>query len=266
MFFKLSFKLITIFFLVILSAFILPGDVYRFVPNDNFKPGERYEYKVKYSFIPIGLATVDVNEKIYSVNNRPCYRINVFGRTSGVTDLFKIRNTYLSYVDTSAIIPHKFIYSAREGNYKRDQTIVFNHLTGKAIRTEKEVKKTFEIPKYIQDVVSGYYYLRTINYQKFAVGQTTEAPMFFADELYQMKVKYKGRKVLKTDFGKINVILLNPILPPNGLFDGDEAIRIYVSDDKNRVPLLMEVDLKVGQAIMELKSYSGNRYPFAFKN
>lgn len=262
---RLSITQTTLFAFFIFCSFCFISDSYRTIHNENFKVGERYEYKVKYSFVPIGLATIDVNEKIFTLNNRPCFRINFFGRTTGVTEVFKIRNTYLSYVDTAAIIPHKFIYSAREGNYKRDQTIVFNQLTGKATRTEKEAKKTFDVPKNIQDVISGFYYLRTIDYRKFAVGQTTEAPLFFADELYQMKVKYRGKRVLKTDFGKINVLLLNPVLPPNSLFEGEEAIKIYVSDDKNKVPLLMEVELKVGSATMELKNFSGNKYPFSFK-
>ena len=111
---------------LVLCSFTLAGD-YRTIPNDSFKAGESYDYKVKYGFLTIGEAEVDVDEKIYLVNNRPCYKVNVLGKTAGMTDVFKVRNTYRSYVDTLAFLPHKFIYSARENSYKRDQVMSFDH-------------------------------------------------------------------------------------------------------------------------------------------
>lgn len=247
--------------LLTLSSFVL-GDNYRYVQNTSFKAGEYFEYKVKFGFLPVGEAQVDVSPQIYIANNRPCYRINVLGRTTGLTDLFKIRNIYRTYLDTSAILPQKFVYSARENNYTRDQTITFNHQANTALREEKTEKRTFKVPDNIHDVVSGYYFLRIVDFSKMKIGETVTAPLFFADEIYQMKVKYNGKGTVRTRYGKINVIKINPILPPNGMFDGEDAIRVWVSDDKNRVPIKIEVDFAVGGASMELKEYRNVRYPF----
>lgn len=250
---------------VAFAAFAFVGEGYRYIPNDSFKAGEKYEYRVKFGFVNIGIANVNVNDRIYTINNRPCYRITVFGRTSGVTDVFRVRNTYLSYVDTLAIVPHQFVYNAREGDYKREQTIYFNQLRSKATIVDKNEKQNFNLPKYCQDVVSGYYFLRTLPFEKMRNGEIVEAPMLFAGELYNMKVKYKGRKTIKTKFGKINVFEIDPILPNNDLFNGSEAIKVYVSDDKNRVPIEIFVDFKVGSATMELKSFKNQRYAFDWR-
>jgi hypothetical protein len=256
---------IIILIAVICCNFAFIGDSYRYLENDSFQAGEKYDYRVKFGFVSIGLANVKVSEKIYTMNNRPCYRIAVFGRTSGIIDVFKIRNTYLSYVDTLAIIPHQFIYNAREGNFKRDQTIYFNHQRTSATRIENDEKKKFDVPKYCQDVVSGYYFLRTLPFENMRIGEVISAPMFFSDELYNLKVKFKGRKTINTKFGKIKVFEINPILPPNDLFDGPDAIKVYVSDDKNRVPIEIFIDFKVGSATMELKGYKNQRYPFEWR-
>lgn len=256
---------IFIFAALIGCNFAFWGDNYRYVENDSFQVGEKYDYRVKFGFVNIGLANVKVSEKIYSMNNRPCYRVAVFGRTAGVTDVFKVRNSYQSYVDTLAIIPHQFIYNAREGNYKRDQTIFFNHQQTTATRLEKNERKNFNVPKYCQDVVSGYYFLRTLPFERMRVGEVVTAPLFFADELYNLKVKFKGRKIIQTKFGKIKVFEINPILPPNDLFNGADAIKVYVSDDKNRVPIEIYVDFKIGSASMELKDYKNQRYPFDWR-
>jgi hypothetical protein len=46
------------------------------------------------------------------------------------------------------------------------------------------------------------------------------------------------------------------------MFEGEDAIRIWVSDDKNHVPIKIEVDFAVGGATMELKNYRNTKYEF----
>jgi hypothetical protein len=254
-------KILFIGLLTITCSFVV-GDSYRNLPNTSFKAGEYFEYKVKYGFLSIGDATVDVSPQIYSVNNRPCYRVNIFGRTTGLTDLFRIRNTYRSYLDTAAILPQKFLMSLHENNYKKEQTITFDHTTNSAVREQEKDKKDFKLPDNVHDVVSGYYYLRMIDFSKVKPGEVVSSNMFFDDEIYNMKVKYTGKGTIRTRFGKINVIKLNPMLPKNSMFEGEDAIRIWVSDDKNRVPIRIEVDFAVGSATMELKNYRNTRYGF----
>jgi len=253
------------FFIILLfCSFTFVGD-FRTIQNDSFKAGESYDYKVKYGFLTIGEAEVDVDKKIYAVNNRPCFKVNVVGKTAGLTDVFKVRNTYRSYVDTLAFIPHRFIYSARENSYKRDQVINFDHHKNEVIKVEKEQSKTFTVPNNIQDVISGYYFLRTVDFSKFTIGQTITSPLFFDEELYSMKIKYAGKGIVHTRFGKMRVLKLNPILPKNDLFKGENAIRIWVSDDRNRVPLKIEIDFSFGTIDMEIKNYKGVKYPFVWK-
>jgi hypothetical protein len=111
-------------------------------------------------------------------------------------------------------------------------------------------------------VISGYYFLRTLNFDNIKIGEVVEVPTFFSGEVYPMRVKYGGKGVVKTRFGKINVIKLNPILPENKLFKGENSIRIWVSDDENKVPVKVEVDLWIGAIEMDLQTYKGLRQPF----
>jgi hypothetical protein len=241
------------------------GDSYRYLQNNSFKAGEYFEYKVKYGFLSVGDATVDVSPQIFLVNNRPCYRVNIFGRTTGLTDVFHIRNTYRSYLDTSAILPQKFLMDLQENNYHKEQTIFFDHIANAAVREQNKERKSFKLPDNIHDVVSGYYYLRTIDFSKVKAGEAVSSNMFFDDEIYNMKVRFNGKGVIRTRFGKINVIKLNPVLPKNSMFEGEDAIRIWVSDDRNRVPIRIEVDFSVGSATMELKDYRNTKYAFDWK-
>ncbi|OIN59266.1 DUF3108 domain-containing protein [Arsenicibacter rosenii] len=241
------------------------ANAYRRIVNNSFGPGERIEYRVHYGFINAAEATVDVAPALYKVNDRPCFKVNVFGRTTGAFDLVtRVRDTWRSYVDTGAILPQRFYRNIQEGNYRKEENVTFNHFSNTAKSEEKVDTDVFKVPDNVHDVVSGYFFLRTIDFNKFGIGQVIEVPAFFDDKIYNMKVKYQGKAVLKTKFGKINVIKLNPVMPPNGFFKDEDSIRIWVSDDNNKVPMKVEVDLAIGSLDMDIRDYGGLKQDFRF--
>lgn len=247
-----------------LTAFA-PENTYRRVVNRSFQTGEHLEYKVHYSIFNAAEATVDVAPALYRVNDRPCYRVNVYGRTVGAFDLVtRIRDTWRSYIDTSAILPHKFYTNIQEGNYRKEENVTFNHVNNTAKAEEKTEKDLFKVPDNVHDLISGYYYLRTIDFNRMAVGQTVEVQAFFDEEIYNMKVRYRGKETIKTKFGRINVLKLNPVLPQNKLFKGEDAIRIWVSDDENKIPVKVEAELLLGAMEMDLKKHQGLRNDLRF--
>lgn len=257
--------LIGIGILSVLSTGFMAMNAYRRVPNNSFGPGEHLEYRVHYGFINAAEAVVDVSPTLYKVNDRPCYRVNVDGRTVGAFDLVtRIRDTWRSYIDTSAILPQKFYTSLQENKYRKEENITFNHETNTVKAEERTEKDVFKVPDNVHDLISGYYFLRTIDFNKLSSGQIIEVPAFYDDTIYNMKVRYRGKDVVKAKGGKINVIKLNPVLPSNQLFKEEEAIRIYVSDDANKVPVKVEVDFFVGSMVMDLKQNSGLKQPLKY--
>lgn len=249
----------------IIACLLLPLALLGFRSSqNNFQMGEEYNYRIKYGILTIGSANVSVDTRTYQVNGLPCYKINIHGRTEGITDLFRVRNTYTSFMDTINYLPQKFEYSARENNYRRDQVLYFDHNKNVVVKREKESVDTYNVPDNIHDVISGYYSLRHVDFSQYSMGQTYSAPLFFDDEYYRFRVKYAGRGTVKTRFGKINVLKLNPVLPDNKLFKGEDAIRVWVSDDRNRVPVKIEVDFSFGTVVMEIRKYKKNLFPFSW--
>jgi hypothetical protein len=233
-------------------------NAYRRVVNTSFGPGEHLEYRVHYGFLNAAEAIVDVSPTVYKVNERPCYRVNVDGRTVGAFDLVtRIRDTWRSYIDTSAILPQKFYSNLQENNYRKEENITFNHEANTVKAEERTERDVFKVPDNVHDFISGYYFLRTFDFSRISNGQVIELPAFYDDTVYNMKVRYRGKDVIKTKFGKINVLKLNPVLPQNKLFKDEESIRIFVSDDANKVPVKVEVDLWVGSMVMDLKRNGG---------
>lgn len=260
-------KVVVIFALVALSITgFTVADSYRRVINTSFGPGEHIEYRVHYGFINAAEAVVDVAPTLYNVNNRPCYKVNVFGRTTGAFDLVtKVRDTWRSYIDTTAILPQRFYTSIQENRYRKEENMTFNHLNNTVRAEERTEKDLFKVPDNVHDVVSSYYFLRTINFNKLATGQVIEVPAFYDDTVYNMKVRYRGKEMVKTKFGKTNAIKISPVVT-NNFFKGDDSILIWVSDDANKIPLKVEVELAIGSLDMDIRAFGGLKQDIKFMN
>lgn len=227
-------------------------------PPKHFGLGERVEYRIHYGFINAAEARVDVAKNISRVNGRPCYRINVFGRTTGAFDVFtKVRDTWRSFVDTTTLEPHQFYRNIRENSYRKEETTYFDRRLNKVTTKTKDTTMVFDVPYNIHDIISGYYFIRTLNFDGKKEGDTMDIPIFLSDEVFRMKVKYAGRETIKTKYGRIKVFKLHPIMPKNKLFKGENAIRLWISDDPNKIPVKIEADLLIGSLAMDLKYYSG---------
>ena len=46
-------------------------------------------------------------------------------------------------------------------------------------------------------------------------------------------------------------------MPKNKLFDGEDAISVYLSDDKNKIPVLIQAEMFVGAVKIDLYKYKG---------
>lgn len=234
----------------------------RTIVHNSFGTGEHIEYRVHYGIFNAAEAIVDVDDKLQSVNNRPCYRVDVWGKTTGAFDLItRVRDNWRSFIDTTAILPQKFYQKKQEGNYRKEEQYLFDHqdntVRSAELNEPNAEKYEMKVPDNVQDVVSGYYFLRTIDFNRYRAGDVISVKAFFDRQIYDMKMVFKGKEVLKTKFGKINVVKIKPIVPPNKFFDGDEPISIWVTDDQNKVPVKVEIDLAIGSLDVDLRSYSG---------
>jgi hypothetical protein len=237
-----------------------------------FGCGEKLEFRVHYGFINAGEATIQIYPQMYEVNNLVCYKAGVSGRSVGAFDLaLRIRDEWVTYMDTATSSPQKFYRDVEEGKYRLKEFVHYNYTTEIAT-VDREGKnghdksrKEYTITKNVQDIVSGFYFLRTINFNKLKIGDTIRTEAFFEDKTYDFQIKFMGRGIVDTKFGEIEAIKLSPIMPDNKLFEGGYSIRMWISDDKNKIPVKIEADMFVGAVEMDLKTYQGLRYPITFK-
>ena len=239
----------------------------RKVDNESFSKGEKITYLAHYGFVNAGRATVKTDKSIHYRNNRPCYKVDVDGWTVGVFSLgYKVKDKWRTYIDTTAIIPQQFYRDISENKYRLEETTYFDHKRNKVrvktLKNGKNKDRSFDIPEYAQDLVSGYFYLRTMDFENMKVGTKFRIDGFFEDKTYDFDIKFKGKEIIKTKFGKIHAYKLEPIMPDNKLFDGEDSILFWVSADQNRIPLKIRAKMFIGAFEVEVTEYEGLKSDF----
>jgi hypothetical protein len=237
----------------------------KLLPVKTFALGENVEYRVHYGFITAGEATMRVYKSLGKVGKKPCFKIEVEGKTTGAFDKFlSIKDIWGTMLDTGMYHPLQSYRYIEEGNYRLKEVVNYDYTNKKALVSHNDEKREVKLPGIVQDMVSGYYYFRLVDYSQLREGDVINVTGMFEEKVYNLKVKYSGKERIKTKFGRINAIVLTPQLPENKLFDGENAVQFFVSDDQNRIPLKIRAELVVGAVELDIKAYSGLKYPIKF--
>lgn len=251
---------------IVVIIFLSYGSFGQAQKNSSFRQGEELLFKVSYGFFDAAEARMIVQPQVVPFNNRPTYKIDVFGQTLGVFKLFKVNDNWGSYVDTAQMIPHQSYRHIEEGRYRKHEKITFDHQKKKAFvklfdRENKDLveSKEYQIPAEVQDIVSGFYFLRTMDMKKFKQGDVITLTGFFDKEVYTIKMVYEKKEKVETNIGIFNAYVLSPIIPKNKLFRGEQPVTVWVSDDQNKIPLRIKAKLMIGSLDMEIMDAKGLR-------
>jgi len=242
-----------------------------YTENKSFGTGEKIVYKVFYNWNFVWLSAGEVTFDVTETENE--YRIAATGRTySSYEWFFKVRDYYFTYIDKETLLPHTFIRDVQEGGYTIYDKVKFDQdlANGTSLRGKtKEVAelKSFEFENCMHDMLSLIYKMRNIDYDELAEGNAIKTKMFLDMETYNLDIRMKGKEPKKWVKGQgyFNTFKISPELIAGEVFDEDAQMNIWVSDDDNRIPLIIESPVSVGSVKVVLKEYSGLKHPFSSK-
>ncbi len=248
----------------LLLLLFLFNTVFMMAQDRAYGDGEFFKFRVHYGFVTAGYATLSV--KSTSLRGKPVYHVKGYGETVGVSSwFFAVKDDYQSYIDKEENIPYKFIRKIDEGGYTKDTEIDFNHTTHKARVNDKKHNEIeeFSFPEDTQDMISAFYFLRNkLDTKNIQVGQTVEMNMFFDKENYKFRLKFLGKEVIKTNFGKVACLIFRPYVQSGRVFKEKESLTVWISDDDNKIPMLIKADLAVGSLKATLTQFKGLQHSF----
>lgn len=240
----------------------LPNDEFCGIRNSAFNAGEQVTFHVYYAvagvFIHAGDAVFTNNLEM--LNGKPVYHVTGDGKTNPSYDwIYKVRDKYESFIDTATLQPYKFIRNVNEGGYKKYENITFNRTANTAVTSNG----VFKVPDCIQDVLSSMYYARNVDFDKYKPEDKIPFSMFLDNEVFNMYIRYLGKETIKTRYGKFRAIKFKPLLLKGTIFEGGEKMTVWVSDDKNHIPLRVESPIVVGSVKIDMMSHRNLRYPLS---
>ena len=221
--------------------------------NEAFKAGEVLSYRLHYGFIDAGVAIIEVLPEVKDFGGHKVYHIVGNGYSKGTFNwFFKVKDRYETYIDKDALVPWYFVRRCNEGGYIITQDYLFNHYTKKVDIGGGE---KFDVPQGIQDMLSSFYYARNLDFRDAKEGNIYEIPSFVDKKVWTLKIKYVGKETIDTDVGKFRCIKFRPIIQTGRIFKKEEDLNVWITDDKNHIPIRAQAKILVGSIKMDLTSY-----------
>ena len=229
-----------------------------------FKSGEKLEYKLNYGFFNASYASLTLKDEV--LDGKKVLRATSIGRTTGLARLFfKVDDIYETFFPKEKVKPVKSIRDIYEGGYEREAETTYDYKNNKALFYDKlkNIKKEFNIHPDIQDIISTFYYLRKhFDIASLKPNDLIYVDIFFDEEIYPFKMMFLGIERIKTKFGIVECMKLRPYMESGRVFRDNEGIKIWVTNDDNRVPIKVKADLRVGSIVANLVSFRGLANPF----
>ena len=237
----------------------------REVSNKAFQKGEYLKYRIHYGFIDAGIATLEVKPKSYRKKGRKCLHIVMKNETTGLFDTFyRVRDTYESYTDEKALISWQFNRDIQEGKYKSYREIHFDHSQGKAEYHKNSGEIVMhDVPPNVQDVISTYYFARaSYDHKELKPGSKISLRNFIDETNFELEARVEKRETIKVNGEKFKALRLKVMIEEAGLITDGSKITLWVSDDKNLIPLAFKSKLLIGSIRADLVEYKNLKNPF----
>jgi hypothetical protein len=223
---------------------------YRKISNPAFGVGEYLEFNITYGFLPAGTAIMQIPGTV-EYNGRHCYQIVTIATSNDfLSKFYTVRDTVESYIDAEGIFPYYFRKHLREGGYRIDRSTFFDQRVHVAI-TGTDSISTYA---FVQDVLSSLYFIRT---QKLIPGKDILIDNHTDKKNYPLRVIVHGREKVEVPAGEFNCVVVEPVMRYEGIFKAKGSIKIWLTDDRFKIPVKMQSEVVVvGSISVKLKKYT----------
>jgi len=106
--------------------------------------------------------------------------------------------------------------------------------------------------------MSCYFYARNLELKNLKKGEILTFPTFVDSEIFDLKIKFLGKENIKIHAGKFKALKFCPVVQKGRVFEDEESLTVWISDDYNKLPLLVKAKIWVGSIKMELTEVNGN--------
>ena len=238
--------------------------------NDAILPGEHLTYELKFNWkfiwVPAGKAQMDLKSTTYQ--GKPCYKTELLSVSNKKVDFFfKMRDT-LTCITTERLEPLFFRKGAEEGSRYTVDEVHFSYRNNKCIVDQQRMRpgrqtivKKDTLDECVYDMLSILLQARSFDPTSYKVGDKILFPMATGKKVEEQTLIYRGKEIFKAENGVKYRCLVFSLVEYDKKKKEKEVITFYVTDDKNHLPVRLDLYLNFGSAKAFLETVEGNRHP-----
>lgn len=241
-----------------------------------FRPGEELTYTASYSaaIVTTDVATITFRTEAEKLEGVPCYKITAHGITRPFYSVFfKMDDTYETWLEQATLRPLLATSEIKEGSYRYRSRIAFNWKAGLAYTFGKNLKKGYEsggtrpVKATDFDPVAHFFNLRSQPAMSaMKPGQRGWLNLVMTDTVRTIEYRFLGREVIDAPAtGQVRCLKFTCQLAPGDgeSFEEGTDFFVWISDDKNRIPIYLETPIRVGRVQATLSEWKNLAHPFS---
>jgi len=223
-----------------------------------FPAGEILNFRIAWGFIEAGEAQMVAARMADGSRQLRAYAWN-----NGLFEsLYRVSDTIVSTLDPQQFQPLHFSKILNEGGWHSRSLIEFDQKRGRANLADtvldgkglpkpgRSTDTTVALDGLSFDILSAFYYFRTLPLQ---VGKSHELLAVSGKKKYRLKVLVHRKERIDLDSGSYDCIVIEPILADDELFKAKGKLTIWLTDDQQRIPVLVKAKIALGSIRVELK-------------
>jgi hypothetical protein len=215
-----------------------------------FMPGERLTYALTWLNIRAGTAVLEVAGAA-PVQGRAALRLLTTAVSSPlVTKFYPVDNRVDSLVDAEKLIPYRMVFRRREGKRNNDFDVAFDQAAGAITSTKDGVTDQLPLLPQTYDSISCLYYVRTL--PSLVPGASVTFNVHHDKKTYKLEIRVEAVETIKGPWGQVETVRVLAVMPFQGIFLNEGNIRVWLTNDSRRVPVLMKAKVKIGSVVASL--------------
>ena len=220
-----------------------------------FKVGETLEYDVGWSsYLTAGTATLAIREKKPSYGSVAYYAIAEGRATGVVAALYRVYYKADTLLDVYSLLPQRGSVYGEERRSRRLRATRFDQAKRRAqyeVTPAAGPQKPIALPGPTHDALSVVLALRTLRLRE---GLSVTLPVSDGGRVFRLQATVRGRERLSTRLGQLMAWRIEPAIVGDEGEIGASKLTLWLSDDPQKWPLLMEADMPVGKFRLTLRS------------
>ena len=261
-------KSLGILFLCALFFECFPVQSQNIKQSPAFKSGETLEcnfyFNWKFVWVKVGRASLTIRDTIY--NGQQAQYMKLESSTNSVADaFFRMRDTLVT-VFTPDLRPLYYRKASEEGKHSYLNQVWYEY-SESGNKVKQSFRRNDEPVQYkeefvnepVYDMMSLLAYARTLDFTKLKVGTRLTFPVATGKRIEKQHLIYRGKKNTSSDEEKkYDCFRVSLVTEKNG--KEKEIINFHVTDDRNHLPILLDLVLNFGSAKAKLSHKSGLLY------